>query len=195
MITDLHGTIEDLLPTKLTIRVHDIGYEVLIPLSTFKSLENHNQSFSRKLFTHQVIREDAHLLFGFNSEEERGLFKLLLNNVSGVGPKLALAILSGISIPNFKTAVISGDTLQLSKISGVGKKTAERIILELKDKVGVVETWSQQAKEDSKETQALLALIGLGYKREEAKKAVEIASKENPTEVGELVKIAITKLL
>src|SRR6202023_2681421 len=96
-----------------------------------------------RILTHLHVREDAHILYGFMTPAERDLFRLLVNNVTGIGPKLALAVLSGMSVSNFKTAVVNSDVTALSKISGLGKKTAERIVLELKDKVGVAAAWEE----------------------------------------------------
>src|SRR5207244_12388099 len=125
--------------------------------------------------------EDAHVLYGFMTPAERDLFRLLVNNVSGIGPKLALAVLSGMSVSNFKAAVVNSDVATISKISGLGKKTAERIVLELKDKLGVAAAWeaaSAAHAPTAAETQvndAVLALISPGYKQVEAHKAVKQA--------------------
>ena len=106
-----------------------------------------------QILTHLHVREDAHILYGFMTAPERDLFRLLVNNVSGIGPKLALAVLSGMSVSNFKSAVVNADIASLSKISGLGKKTAERIVLELKDKLGVAAAWeaaSADARPDAR---------------------------------------------
>src|SRR5687768_11082617 len=132
MITFLEGTLVEALPTHIVIGVHGVGYHVLIPLSSYDKLPPVGQQL--KILTHLQIREDAHVLFGFMSHAERDLFRLLVNNVSGIGPKTALDILSGTSVANFKSAVVSGDAGLLSKTKGIGKKTAERIVVELKDK-------------------------------------------------------------
>src|SRR6267378_8173969 len=116
------------------MEVRGVGYEALIPLSSYDKLPAPGQEF--KLLTHLVVREDAHTLYGFMSAAERELFRLLINTVSGIGPKTALNVLSGISVTAFRGAVANGDIKPLSQISGVGKKTAERIVVELKDKVG-----------------------------------------------------------
>jgi Holliday junction DNA helicase RuvA len=121
-----------------------------------------------------VVREDAHTLYGFMSAAERDLFRLLINTVSGIGPKIALNVLSGISVTAFRGAVAKGDVKVLSQISGVGKKTAERIVVELKDKVGAAGAWeaasAQRAlsPEDQKVNDAVLALMALGFKQLEA---------------------------
>jgi len=154
-----------------------------------------------KLLTHFVVREDAHLLFGFASSAERDLFRLLLQHVTGVGPKIALAVLSGMSVAQFKSAVVNGEVNALAKVSGIGKKTAERIILELKDKVGVTAAWelaaSDRSDQQTKMTDAVLALLSLGFKQAEAQKAVrEILSEGKAEDINmeELVRRAL-KLL
>ena len=146
-----------------------------------------------------MIREDAHLLFGFLSAAERDLFRLLLQHVTGVGPKLALAVLSGMSVSQFKAAVVRQDIASLAKISGLGKKTAERIILELKDRVGVAAAWEVAAagRQDgaSKINDALLALISLGFKQVEAQKALrDVHNADSQLETDELVRQALKKL-
>src|SRR5437868_9902498 len=136
MITFLDGKLVAALPTQATVDVNGVGYEVLIPLSSYDKLPVVGQPI--RILTHLAVREDAHILYGFMSAPERDLFRLLVNNVSGIGPKLALAVLSGMSVTNFKNVVVNADIVSLSKISWIGKKTAERIVLELKDKLGVV---------------------------------------------------------
>src|SRR5687767_5760119 len=135
MISFVHGTLLEAFPSHVTVEVNGIGYDVLIPLSTFEKLPVIGKGV--KLLTHLTIREDAHLLYGFISAQERDLFRLLINTVSGIGPKIALNVLSGMSVTAFRGAVANGDIKSLSSISGVGKKTAERILVELRDKVGM----------------------------------------------------------
>src|SRR4051794_11238726 len=139
MITFLEGKLVTALPTQATVDVGGVGYEVFIPLSSYDKLPSVGQAV--RILTHLHVREDAHILYGFMTAAERDLFRLLVNNVTGIGPKLALAVLSGMSVNNFKTSVVNSDVIALSKISGLGKKTAERIVLELKDKVGVAAAW------------------------------------------------------
>src|SRR5438445_9988721 len=139
MITFLHGKLVTALPTQAIIDVAGIGYEVFIPLSSYDKLPSAGQPL--QILTHLHVREDAHILYGFMTAAERDLFRLLVNNVSGIGPKLALAVLSGMSVERFKAAVVNADTTSLSKISRLGKKTAERIVLELKNKLGVAAAW------------------------------------------------------
>ncbi len=148
----------------------------LIPLSSYDRLPQPGAPI--KVLTHLQVREDAHTLYGFMTVPERDLFRLLVNNVSGIGPKLALAVLSGMSVTNFKNAVVTNDVASLSKISGVGKKTAERVALELRDKLGVAATWEAASSahaptpEETAVNDAVLALISLGYKQVDAHKAV-----------------------
>src|SRR5450631_3687694 len=176
MITFLDGKLTNALPTQAIVDVNGVGYELSIPLSSYDKLPAAGQSI--RILTHLHVREDAHILYGFMTAAERDLFRLLVNNVSGIGPKLALAVLSGMSVNNFKSAVVNSDVAALSKISGVGKKTAERIVLELKDKVGVAAAWEAASAEHAPTAEqtcindAILALISLGYKQTDAHKAV-----------------------
>src|SRR5271157_3342843 len=179
MITFLHGKLVEALPTQVTVNVNGVGYEALIPLSSYDKLPLPGQEV--KLLTHLVVREDAHTLYGFMSTAERDLFRLLINTVSGIGPKIALNVLSGISVAAFRGAVATGDIKALSQISGVGKKTAERIVVELKDKIGAAGAWeASSAKhglspDDRKINDAVLALMALGFKQMEAHDAVRAA--------------------
>ena len=176
MITFLHGKLVEALPTQVTVDVNGVGYEVLIPLSSYDKLPQPGHDL--KLLTHLAVREDAHTLYGFMTAAERDLFRLLINTVSGIGPKLALNILSGMNTAAFRGAVARGDVKALSQISGVGRKTAERIVVELKDKVGVAGAWEAASAEralspeDQKVNDAVLALIALGFKQTEAHDAV-----------------------
>ena len=176
MITFLHGKLVEALPTQLTVDVNGVGYEALIPLSSYDKLPPSGQEV--KLLTHLVVREDAHILYGFMSAAERDLFRLLINTVSGIGPKIALNILSGISVTAFRGAVANGDVKSLSQVSGVGKKTAERIVVELRDKVGVAGAWEASSAQralspsDQKLNDAVLALMALGFKQVEAHDSV-----------------------
>ncbi|HEV2095201.1 MAG TPA: Holliday junction branch migration protein RuvA, partial [Chthoniobacterales bacterium] len=169
MITFLEGKLEAALPTQALLEVGGVGYEVLIPLSSYDRLPAPGSAV--RILTHLHIREDAHILYGFMSGAERDLFRLLVNHVSGIGPKLALAVLSGMSVNHFKTAVVNNDVASLAKISGLGKKTAERIVLELKDKLGVAAAWEAASAthtptpEQKQANEAVLALIALGYKQ------------------------------
>ena len=183
MITFLEGTLVEALPTQIVVAVHGIGYQVAIPLSSFDKLPAPGAQI--KILTHLQVREDAHILFGFMTPAERDLFRLLVNHVSGIGPKTALDILSGISITQFKAAVINADAGLLAKTKGIGKKTAERIIVELKDKVGIAAAWEAASAlhaptpEETQINDAVLALISLGYKQVDAHKAVVKAREQS----------------
>ena len=198
MITYLKGCLAELLPGRLTIDVSGLGYEVLVPLSTSDTMPSIGEKV--RILTHHHVREQEQTLYGFATNEERDLFRLLITRVSGIGPKLGLAVLSGMSVDQFKNAVIHGDTPSLSKISGLGKKTAERIILELKDKVGVTAVWTAAKEEAQGEkgiiNDAVLALISLGYKQSEAIKAVNkiTDSSEEPTNSDELIRAALRSM-
>jgi Holliday junction DNA helicase RuvA len=199
MITFLDGKLISALPTQAIVDVSGIGYEIFIPLSSYDKLPGVGQPI--RILTHLAVREDAHVLYGFMTAPERDLFRLLVNNVSGIGPKLALAVLSGMSVNNFKAAVVNSDVVSLSKISGLGKKTAERIILELKDKLGVAAAWEAASAlhaptpEQEQANEAVLALIALGYKQVEAHKTVrDLQEKGEAKSAEELVKLALKRM-
>jgi Holliday junction DNA helicase RuvA len=159
------------------IDVNGIGYEVLIPLSSFEKLPALGQAVTLK--TQLVVREDSQTLYGFATDDERDLFKLI-QSVSGIGPRLALNVLSGMSVVTFKGAIGAGDVKLLSSINGVGKKTAERMVLELKDKVGVAggaatALGQAAAPRDKTIADAAAALEALGTKPAEAQKAAQAA--------------------
>jgi Holliday junction DNA helicase RuvA len=180
MITFLHGQLVEALPTQVVVDVHGIGYEVLIPLSSFDKLPSPGQEI--KLLTQLVVREDAHILYGFATAAERDLFRLLVNSVSGIGPKTALNILSGMNAIAFRGAVANSDVKSLSQISGVGKKTAERIVVELRDKIGTAGALEAASAKhalspaDQKINDAVLALMALGFKQVEAHDTVRAAA-------------------
>jgi Holliday junction DNA helicase RuvA len=123
VITFLHGKLIDALPTQVTIDVHGVGYEVLIPLSSFDKLPAPGAEV--RLLTHLAIRDDAHVLYGFMSAAEREMFRLLIHTVSGIGPKIALNILSGMNVTTFRGAVAKSDVKALSQISGVGRSRTQ----------------------------------------------------------------------
>ena len=199
MITFLDGKLVTALPTQAVVNVGGVGYEVLIPLSSYDKLPATGQDV--RILTHLHVREDAQILYGFMTAAERDLFRLLVNNVSGIGPKLALAVLSRMSVSNFKAAVVNSDVASLSKISGLGKKTAERIVLELKDKLGVAAAWEAASAmhaptpEQEQANEAVLALIALGYKQIDAHKTVrELQEKGEAKAAEELVKLALKRM-
>ena len=190
MIAFLRGRLAESLPSYAIVDVNGVGYHVLIPLSTYDKLPAEGADVA--LLTHYHVTDRDHSLYGFLTSAERDLFRLLIDRVSGIGPKMGLAVLSGIPVAAFKDAVIREDTAALSKISGVGKKTAERIVLELKDKVGVTTAWQEAKttgaadKAKSAPNDAVLALITLGYKQGEAQKAVMQLLKQPEFSSGEV---------
>lgn len=200
MITFLHGTLVEALPTQVTVDVHGVGYEVLIPLSSYAKLPPVGQPV--KLLTHFAVREDAHVLYGFMTAAERDLFRLLTQTVTGIGPKLALNILSGMSVSALRGAVAQGDIKALAQIPGVGKKTAERIVVELRDKIGAAGAWEAASAQrglapaDQRVNDAVLALIALGYKQVQALEAVRSSQAQlgDKATVEELVRAALRKL-
>ena len=176
MIAFLKGKLAEALPTQVIIDVNGVGYEVLIPLSSFDKLPMPGGKVT--LLTHLAIRDDAHVLYGFSTETERDLFRLLIRHVSGIGPKLALNVLSGTTPASFRAAVAHGDVKALSCISGGGKKTAERIVVELKDKLGdeaALTSGAAPTTDDQKMADAISALIALGSKPKDAQDAIRAA--------------------
>jgi Holliday junction DNA helicase RuvA len=179
MITFLRGRLVESLPTQVIVDVGGVGYEVLIPLSSFDKLPAAGSDLI--LLTHLAVREDAHVLYGFMSRAEREMFRLLIHTVSGIGPKIALNVLSGMSVVALRGAVASGDVKSLSQISGVGKKTAERIVVELRDKIGPAGSWEASSAQrglnptDQRLNDAILALLALGFKQVDAHEAVRMA--------------------
>lgn len=199
MISFVRGKLVHTLPTQVVVDVNGVGYEVLIPLSSYDKLPPVGNEV--QLLTHLAVREDAHTLYGFMSQAEREMFRLLINNVSGIGPKIALNVLSGMSVVALRGAVAKGDLKALSQISGVGKKTAERIVVELKDKIGAAGAWEAISEErglspaDQKVNDAVLALIALGYKQIDAHEIVRsvIATVGEKATVEEIVRACFKK--
>ena len=193
MIARMRGRVWESYPNRLVLDVGGVGYEVLVPLSTFDRLRP-VAGGEVELRTHLHIRENAQVLYGFATEEERDVFLLLIERVSGIGPAIAMAVLSGMPVDRFKACVVAGAAAELAQIKGLGKKTAERIVLELKDKVGVVGTWEEQAagQLSAAAADAELALVALGYRQVEARKAVRAVSAGEPAaSVEELVRAAL----
>jgi len=199
MISFLEGTLAEAWPTRAVINCQGIGYELLIPVTTFDHLPKIGEKI--RLLTHLVVREDAHTLYGFFSSGERDLFRLLLHHVSGVGPKTALSILAGSTPQTVRDAVATGDTSTLAKLKGLGKKTAERIVLELRDKLPALdslaggtpsERGSDHPPMSGNSQDALLALLALGYKSSEAQKALQGLDSSLPS--GDLVREALRRL-
>jgi Holliday junction DNA helicase RuvA len=193
MIARIRGKVWEAYPNRLILDVQGVGYELHIPLSTFDHLHP-SEGAVVELRTYMHVRETAHTLYGFATEEERDVFLLLIDRVSGIGPSTAMSVLSGLVVSRFKTAVMQGDVAELSKVKGLGKKTAERIILELKDKVGVTETWESAAGGGISHAaaDAEMALIALGYKQVDARKAVKrVLEIETNATVEELIRGAL----
>ncbi len=194
MIGSLIGLIKDKKPSLVLLEVNGVGYEVHIPLSTSFQLPNNGESTF--ILTHLVIRDDQHTLYGFATEEERKLFRTLIK-ISGVGAKMALTILSGINVNGFVQSVINEDVDTLVHLPGIGKKTAERLIVEMKDKIQDVtdspELQGSTASDNNMLLEARNALVNLGYKSSEARK---ILDKIDTTglEVEELLRQALKSL-
>lgn len=197
MIVFLDGALVEKEPTHVVVNVNGVGYEAAIPLSSYDRLPGIGEQVH--LLTVLVVREDAHLLFGFMTEEEKTLF-LKLTTISGIGPKLALSVLSGLPVRELKAAVASGDVKRLSGISGVGKKTAERIVLELRDKLGAGEMLESMAGEAGSSPQSdklrdvLLALLSLGHKPAEAQRMVKAVAEQVTPEMSleEILRIVLS---
>ena len=171
MIGRLTGTLVEKNPPQILLDVQGVAYEVDVPMSTFYNLPGTGERVS--LFTHLVVREDAHLLFGFGSEPERRAFRLLLK-ISGVGARTALSVLSGLSVAELAQAVTMQDTGRLIRIPGIGRKTAERLLLELKDKLGAdLSSAVGVHRPPPVSSDVLHALLALGYSDKEAVAAVK----------------------
>lgn len=184
------------MPQCLVLDVNGVGYEVQVPLSTFDAV-NPIEGKTVMLKIHMHIRENSQVLYGFATDAERDIFRLLIDRVSGIGPATAISILSGLNVSAFKQAVVSGDTQAIARAKGVGKRTAERIILELKDKVGLASTWEAQQQGTTSEAagDAELALVALGFKQTEARKAIAVLVKENPqAATDELIRGALRRM-
>ncbi len=177
MITYLRGEIIEKNPMAVVLDVGGVGYEVFIPLSTYQELPEDGQTV--KLFTRQIIREDAHTLYGFVAEDAREMFDLLIG-ISGVGPRLAIAILSSMTMPEFSRAIKERNEMALTVVPGIGKKTAGRIVLELAEKIGRImisagETASDEPPVSETDDQAMHALLALGLNQQEATKKLSKA--------------------
>ncbi len=175
MIAYLKGVLAEKEITRVVVECHGVGYEAAIPLSTFDRLPAEGAEV--KLYTHHEVREDAQLLFGFATKPERDMFRLV-TTVSGVGPKLALAVLSGLTVGDLQLAVSQGDAKRLAAVKGIGKKTAARIVVELKDKINPIEALANATAETSREQgavlrDAMLALAALGFSEDIARAKVQ----------------------
>ncbi|MBW7995093.1 MAG: Holliday junction branch migration protein RuvA [Candidatus Glassbacteria bacterium] len=195
MIAMLEGILVEKAPGTAVISAGGVGYAVNIPLSTFEILPARDKT--AKLFTYLHVREDTLQLFGFATREDRATFEKMIS-VSGVGPKLALTILSGMKVSDLVIAIETGQTDRLNKISGVGKKTAERLILELKGKLGEVDIalLAEDGAAGPLNEEAVDALLSLGFSRTQAEKAVGKAVKKtgDKLDTGELVRRALASM-
>ncbi len=170
MIGRLSGILFDKNPAQLLVDCNGVGYEVSVPMSTFYNLPSTGEKVA--LLTHMVVREDAQLLYGFGTTQERELFRELIK-ISGIGARTALAILSGMSVKDLAQAVTLQDAGRLTKIPGIGKKTAERLLLELKGKLGADIGAAPGAAADESSNDILSALLALGYSEKEALLAIK----------------------
>ncbi len=193
MLSYLTGKLTYKTPTEIVIDVNGVGYSLHISLTTYEQLSSANAQV--KVFTYLHVREDALQLFGFASESEREMFKFLIS-VSGIGPKIAQGMLSGMTADELKSAIQSGDIAALTSLQGVGRKTAERLILELRDKIGKAEielpSFTATSPQIKTRNDALNALISLGYNRNTAENAIREVLKENKDlPVEELIRQAL----
>ena len=189
MIAKLNGIIDEIGTDQVILRVGGVGYEVLVPMSTFYNLPALGEKVA--LLIHLIVREDAHLLYGFATQDERAGFKQLVK-ISGVGPRTALSILSGMSVADIAQAVTKQDAARLTKIPGIGKKTAERLLLELKGKLGDALAGGGVSVASESSSDILQALVALGYSDRDA----GLALKALPQDVGvsEGIKLALKAL-
>jgi Holliday junction DNA helicase RuvA len=179
VIAHLHGRILEKQPNRIVVDVNGVGYDLSVPLSTFYGLGEPGSEIALRIHTH--VREDALLLYGFATRLEQDLFERLIG-ISGIGPKVALAVLSGIEPPELVRAIERGDLARLTAIPGVGKKTSERIVLELKDRLPrpPIAAAGAPSEAPALRDDVLSALINLGYHRPLAERAVEAAVKATP---------------
>lgn len=198
MIGRLRGILLEKIPPRLLLDVNGVGYEIEAPMFTFYRLPDIGQE--TLLHTHLIVREDAHLLYGFAQEQERTLFRHLIK-VSAVGPKLALAILSGIEPQDFVALIMRNDSTSLIKIPGIGKKTAERLVIEMRDRLKdwklpnpVIGVNLSTQSTDLAAEEAINALIALGYKPNEARQAINFIEKDHSSS-EELIRHALQNMI
>jgi Holliday junction DNA helicase RuvA len=195
MITFLDGTLEEKQPGRVVINVGGVGYEVAVPLSSFDQLPA--EGGQGRLLIYHHITDSSQALFGFSSDDERRMFSLLLG-VSGIGPKIAVSALSGLSVRELKAALAQGDVKRISSISGIGKKTAERVVVELRDKFSGGEglealSGSDEPVGDTRLRDAALALVSLGYKQDDARKMIKkVTVAGSDDSVEDLIRKALT---
>ncbi|HEY4083685.1 MAG TPA: Holliday junction branch migration protein RuvA [Burkholderiaceae bacterium] len=188
MISRLSGLLAEKTPPQVLVDVHGVGYEVDVPMSTFYNLPGLGEKVT--LLTHFVVREDAQLLFGFLTAQERSTFRMLVK-ISGIGPRMALSILSGMTVADLSQAITLQESGRLVKVPGIGKKTAERLLLELKGKLGADIGAPAHAANDA-QADILQALVALGYSDKEAAASLKALPKDVP--VGEGIKLALRAL-
>lgn len=189
MIGKLSGTLLEKNPPEVLVDCHGVGYEVQVPMSTFYNLPTVGQPVS--LLTHFIVREDAQLLYGFGSASERQVFRELIK-ISGVGPRTALSILSGMGVDDLEQAVTLQEAGRLIKVPGIGKKTAERLLLELKGKLGTVLGTAGAQPAGGAQGDILQALLALGYNDKEAAAALKALPKD--VGVSDGIKLALKAL-
>jgi len=189
MIGKLSGTLSEKNPPQVLVDCQGVGYEVDVPMSTFYNLPAVGEKVS--LLTHFVVREDAQILYGFGSSEERAAFRQLIK-ISGVGPRMALGVLSGMSVSELAQAITLQEAGRLVKIPGIGKKTAERLLLELKGKMGADLGPATATAADSTQNDILQALVALGYSDKEA--ALSLKALPAGVSVSEGIKFALKAL-
>ncbi len=198
MIAYIRGTLAEKDPARVVLEAAGVGYEILVPLSTFDRLPQKGEE--TKLLVSHCVREDDELLYGFATEREKEMF-LKLTAVSGVGPKIALAILSGSSLGELCLAIASGNAKRISAIKGVGRKTAEKICVELKDKVSALEALANASRKDGPDARApivrdaILALSALGFNEETSNKMVSAVLTDDPSvsDVEAIVRKALAR--
>jgi Holliday junction DNA helicase RuvA len=192
MITFLHGKLAEATPTSVVIDCHGVGYAVNIPVSSYDKLPPLGDDVKLLTYHHVSAQDGTQQLFGFATPSEREMF-LLLISINGIGPKLGCNILSSASVASLRAAIAAGDTKTLSSLRGIGKKTAERLVVELKEKVGVETPVAPKAPADPRLADAVLALVSLGYKPADAQNAVATASKTlgAAASIEELVRAAL----
>ncbi len=194
MIGRIHGKLVEKQPTQVLVDVGGVGYEIEAPMTTFYNLPAIGEHV--KLHTHLVVREDAHILFGFSEETDRLLFRTLIK-VNGVGPKVALTILSGLSAEDFHRCITDDNVQALVRLPGIGKKTAERLIIEMRDRLPDLSSVESQQKKggvpsssaNNAKQEAISALIALGYKAQDASKMVQNIQADNSCE--DIIRLAL----
>ena len=198
MIARIQGTVIEASPLRCVLDINGIGYEIHIPVTTAEKIPPLGQSAT--LFIHAVYREDSATLYGFATNEDRDFFRLLVERVSGIGPKIGISILSRMSVDVLRSAIASSDIALLSKCPGIGKKTAERIVVDLRDHFGKAANWeavnqTTSSDEDSKINDAVMALAALGFKSDDAHKSVKaaLAMLGDSATVEDLVRAALKK--